>query len=509
MSEILLLTFLIFAFFFSHPLCISAYPISVKQVEAQGTDSSTDWPTFRHDPKHTGYSTSTAPATNNTLWVYATGGVMGISSPVAVCGIIYIQSYDGKLYALNATTGVVIWDFAAGTTERTPAVADGVIYVGCGEPIGGKIYALNATTGAFIWNYDTGQSRIGTEISVADGMVFFGSFDSGIIFALNASTGDLIWKYPTSSSLVASSPAIANGVIYIGVYWESRVYAMNASTGEVLWQYETGGVVGPSPSVVKGIVYVGSHDNKIHAINATTGEQIWTYTTGNWIRYSTALAHGVVYVGSNDGKFYALNATTGVLKWVQTIGEASSPAVADGKIYLGSYDYRIYCLNETTGATIWTYMTGAEVLSSPAIADGKVFIGSNDGKVYCFGSKSPVATISINPDTLNLKSNGEWITCYIELSAGFNVGDIDTSTILLNGTIGVDLGAPTQIGDYDCDGMADLMVKFDRSTVIEWLRLADYSQYTGKSLDLNLKITGMAAGTPFEGVDTVKVLLKG
>jgi len=136
-------------------------------------------------------------------------------------------------------------------------------------------------------------------------------------------------------------------------------------------------------------------------------------------------------------------------------------------------------------------------------------VGSRDFWLIKIGPTEILATVDIDPDTLNLKSNGEWITCYIELSAGFNVGDIDTSTILLNGTIGVDLGAPTQIGDYDCDGMADLMVKFDRSTVIEWLRLADYSQYTGKSLDVNLEITGMAAGTPFEGVDTVKVLLKG
>jgi hypothetical protein len=120
-----------------------------------------------------------------------------------------------------------------------------------------------------------------------------------------------------------------------------------------------------------------------------------------------------------------------------------------------------------------------------------------------------LAEVDFDPDTLNLKSNGEWITCYIELSAGLNVGDIDVGTILLNDTIEVDLGAPAQIGDYDWDGIADLMVKFDRSTVIDWLRLADYNQDTGKSFEVNLKITGMVAGTTFEGADTVKVLLKG
>jgi outer membrane protein assembly factor BamB len=508
-SVMLSLTFLIFPFFSSYTLRMSACPALVKQEAALKIDPSTDWPMFLHDTRHTGYSTSTAPTMNGTLWVYAMGGRIDMASPIAADGFVYMHSYDtSKLYAINATNGELVWDFTIGNARRAPAVAHGVIYVGCGEPIGCKIYALNATTGASIWSYDTGEARIGTEISVADGMVFFGSFNWGRIFALNASTGSLIWKHSTSSSLVSSSPAVVDGVVYIGVYWENKVYAMNASTGEVIWQYETGSVVGPSPSVVEGIVYVGSHDQKIHAINATTGESIWTYTTGHWVRGSTAVAHGVVYVGSSDGMFYALNATTGVLKWVQTIGEASAPAVAGGKIYVGSSDCRIYCLNETTGAIIWTYTTGGWV-SSPAIANGKVFVGSDDGKVYCFGSISLGAAVDIEPDALNLNSNGKWITCYIELLSGFNVRDIGISTILLNGTIEVDSEAPTQVGDYDCDGIADLMVKFDRAEAISYI-LANVNMtelIEKRSMTITLTITGnLNDGTPFRGSDTIKII---
>jgi hypothetical protein len=99
------------------------------------------------------------------------------------------------------------------------------------------------------------------------------------------------------------------------------------------------------------------------------------------------------------------------------------------------------------------------------------------------------ATIDIDPNTLNLKSRGRWITTYIELSEGYNVNLIDVSTILLEDTISAQL-RPTSIGDYDDDGIPDLMVKFDRSDVIDMLSPGTY----------NLKVTGeLEDGSFFKG----------
>jgi len=123
-----------------------------------------------------------------------------------------------------------------------------------------------------------------------------------------------------------------------------------------------------------------------------------------------------------------------------------------------------------------------------------------------------IAEVDIDPDTLNLKSHGEWISCYIELPEDYSVENIEVSTILLNDTIGVDSEAPTQIGDYDSDGTEDLMVKFDRAEIIEWLGTGDYGEDTEKSVEVTLTITGEVMGvepSPFEGSDSVKVLLKG
>ena len=76
------------------------------------------------------------------------------------------------------------------------------------------------------------------------------------------------------------------------------------------------------------------------------------------------------------------------------------------------------------------------------------------------------AAVDICPETLNLKSSGTWVTAYIELPEGYNVSDINVTTVFLDGTIPTD-SKLWKIGDYDGDGVSDMMVKFDRQTVID------------------------------------------
>lgn len=116
------------------------------------------------------------------------------------------------------------------------------------------------------------------------------------------------------------------------------------------------------------------------------------------------------------------------------------------------------------------------------------------------------ATIDIDPDALNLKSAGEWITAYIELPESYDVYDIDVSSVSLDGTIGVDLDAPTEIGDYDDDGVLDLMVKFDRAAVISYIY--EVLEETGwRFTSVTLTVKGKVAGRLFEGSDAIKVIV--
>ena len=118
-------------------------------------------------------------------------------------------------------------------------------------------------------------------------------------------------------------------------------------------------------------------------------------------------------------------------------------------------------------------------------------VAFDDAKVY-----APIsATIDIEPNTLNLKSKGKSVTAYIELSEGYDASDIDISTVELNGEIPAELH-PTEIGDYDEDGILERMVKFDRTEVMALLSVGEAT----------LTITGEVNDTPFEGSDTIRVI---
>ena len=116
------------------------------------------------------------------------------------------------------------------------------------------------------------------------------------------------------------------------------------------------------------------------------------------------------------------------------------------------------------------------------------------------------AKVCINPKSLNVRSQGKWITAHVELPEGYSVSDIDRATILLNDTIPVDsfwVDRPLEsvIGDYDNDGITDLMVKFDRQTLIEYLETKGTTD-----AGVTIAITGETNGKSFEVTDTIKVI---
>lgn len=315
------------------------------------------------------------------LWNYKTDNKVG-SSPAVVNGVVYIGSNDGKLYALNAITGVKLWDFKTEGGLSSPAVVDGVVYVGSADR---KVYAINAANGVKLWEFKTGNS-VQSSPAVEKGVVYIGSND-GKVYALNARTGAQLWFF-TTGTYAHTSPAVVNDVVYVGS-WDHKVYALNAATGIKIWEYTTSNVVKSSPAVVDGIVYIGSHDNNIYALNAATGKELWKFRTGAWVQSCPAVVNGIVYVGSADGYVYAINAATGKELWKFKTGGwvQSSPGIAGGVVYIGSWDSRVYALDTATGMKIWDFKTGSSVdTSSPAIVNGVVYFGSDDGYIYALGS---------------------------------------------------------------------------------------------------------------------------
>jgi len=106
------------------------------------------------------------------------------------------------------------------------------------------------------------------------------------------------------------------------------------------------------------------------------------------------------------------------------------------------------------------------------------------------------AAINIDPDTLNLNSKIKWATAYIELPEGYDVTDIDVSTVNLwyKGNNNV----PAEWGDIQDD---TLMVKFD-GEVVQGL-------FTGPVDVATVAVAGeLQDGTPFGGNDTIRVIKK-
>ncbi|MFX0000161.1 MAG: hypothetical protein ACFE9Q_00675 [Candidatus Hodarchaeota archaeon] len=96
-------------------------------------------------------------------------------------------------------------------------------------------------------------------------------------------------------------------------------------------------------------------------------------------------------------------------------------------------------------------------------------------------------TCDFDPNKLNLKSKGKYVTVYIEITKGYDVYEIIPEEILLNDFLHIE-SKPITIADNNLNSIPDLMVKFNRSRVINFLLEIEPIQFwevsiTGKLID--------------------------
>lgn len=110
-----------------------------------------------------------------------------------------------------------------------------------------------------------------------------------------------------------------------------------------------------------------------------------------------------------------------------------------------------------------------------------------------------VSEIELQPNTLNKRSRGKYVTGHIELVEGYDAADIDLATVALivNGhTILYAEPGHSEVSDYNDNGVADLTVKFDRRAVTEAVG-------TGT---VEMAITGSVDGMFFQDSDTIRTI---
>lgn len=149
-------------------------------------------------------------------WTYDLATNRGVeATPIVVDGVMYVTSAWSVVYALDAKTGEELWvydpdvDRAVGVkaccdvVNRGVAVYDGKIYVGV---IDGRLEALDAETGEVVWSTVTvDQSKPYTVTGaprVVNGKVLIGNGGAelgvrGYLTAYDAASGKKLWRFYT------------------------------------------------------------------------------------------------------------------------------------------------------------------------------------------------------------------------------------------------------------------------------------------------------------------------
>ena len=279
----------------------------------------------------------------------------------------------GRVYALNADTGVKMWTIGIGPVRRDHssggpvlAVTDGVVCAGSDD----RMYALRASDGTKIW---TSPGASGIPV-MADGVVY--ADGGGGMCALRTSDGTRIWS--SSPMDLSSGPVVGGSVIYAA---GGGVYALRASNGTTIWSLPwqaTGNSYIP-PVVAGDVVCVSGFE--LYALRTSDGSKKWGFSPRDTAPVTASAATGdAVYIGLADGNVDALATSDGAKIWSSpTDGPVyMPPVVADGIVYAAGRT--IFALRSTDGSEAWNFPISVQ--QGPVATAGVVYFAGTDGYVY-------------------------------------------------------------------------------------------------------------------------------
>lgn len=247
--------------------------------------------------------------TGKRKWTFATGDVVH-ASPAVANGVVFIGSWDRNVYAIDAASGREKWRYTTGNDTAvynqigiasSAAVSGGVVLVGARD---GHFHVVDASTGALKWKHNNnGGWTIGSP-AVLDGIVYFATSDGRRFKAIDVATGAL--KFDLENKAVSfSSPSIASGVAFYGTS-DGWVRAVDIRTGQFKAHFQTDGSRenGAKWTDEKGVLQSG----RMYPDRTLDGMMIGMrtmFTVGS-ILSSPTIVDGVLYVGSTDGQVYAI-----------------------------------------------------------------------------------------------------------------------------------------------------------------------------------------------------------
>ncbi len=313
------------------------------------------------------------------------------STPLMVDGVIYVTSAWSKVFALDAATGAELWRYdpqvpgkfglnaCCDAVNRGAAYYEGKVYVGT---LDGRLLALNAASGKLLWSTLTVDQSLPYTITgaprVAKGNVFIGNGGAeygvrGYVSAYDADTGALNWRFytvpgdPRKPDDGAASDSILQEVA--ANTWHGRRYLDYGGGGGTVWDsivYDSEldqlyvGTGNGSPWN-RQLRSQGRGDNlflsSVIALNPDTGDYLWhyqetpgetwDYTATQQITLADLEVDGkrkkVLMHAPKNGFFYLLDRETGKLisaekfvpvNWAERIDlETGRPVEAAGARY--------------------------------------------------------------------------------------------------------------------------------------------------------------------------------
>ena len=258
-----------------------------------------------------------------------TGPVYAVDKP---CWLNFGGDPQRSLARLNINLGVPtkpLWARGLhGYVEYPPSYCDGTLYV---NTFKGRTYAIDARTGNVIW-VRQGKGPKPSTPAIAGPRLIVSSTD-GTVTGFDRKNGHLLWRLSTDAK-VESSPLAIDNTAYFGAT-DGRLFAVDTRTGKVRWAYDTGGRINSSPSIWGNRICITTYAGSIFCLNRLNGHKLWdTYISRDFARdesfYASASTDGRrLFTISRSGKVVALRATNGQTLWTRdlnTTGYSTPPS---------------------------------------------------------------------------------------------------------------------------------------------------------------------------------------
>jgi quinohemoprotein ethanol dehydrogenase len=222
------------------------------------------------------------------------------ATPLVIDGVMYFTTEWSKVIALNAATGSLLWKYdpkvppewainaCCDVVNRGVAAWEGKVFVGT---LDGRLIALDASTGKPLWDTETVDRRFRYSITgaprVVKGKVIIGNAGAelgvrGYVSAYDAGTGKLVWRFYT----VPGDPAKP---------FESPVLAKAAKTWSGEWWKNGGGAT---------VWDSMSYDSKLDLLYIGTGNgDPWSGEIRNPHRQANLFASSVIALKPDTGQY--------------------------------------------------------------------------------------------------------------------------------------------------------------------------------------------------------------